>query len=529
MSEAERSWSASDRYRAAAIIAGALVVRLAVNLNRNWVGYDEANYLMIARNAEAGVGYVQSALAVYASKFHCLPFLIPRILGPLFGDYLTSSKFLYLVLGPVTVGLTIGLGSRLFTVRVGLGAGALCAVAPVLTSLLASSLTHSLFIPAYIGALWLAWVATEEERPGLAVAAGAAVGLGWWARADGLLAVPMMTLFLLAGGVILSKWRRAVLNAVGFLGAFGFLYALYAVFVGRISGGVSEPHGPLFDFLLYLPEGEACRDLGTYASFGQLVLHEPRCVLQAMVENAKAAPAVLLAWSGFPVLLLPLVGAGWVAERYDRRIIAAHLLILLGIAPLALYLPFYYKETRYVAPYAVLGFVWCALGLEVVRARVSNVLGRIAGWGPAILVVGLLLCITVLHVPRLRAIAGLEYDEVGRWVSRHTEQDAILWTSQSQVAFFAERPWTYPPVPGVVEDWRSYQATEVFLVVDDRHFFEKNAGWSEILTTAERSGGLSRLFTARHGGLEAVVYRVEPPFLEAAGLPGATSHLAPTD
>jgi 4-amino-4-deoxy-L-arabinose transferase-like glycosyltransferase len=519
MSATERDWSRGARYWAAAIVVGAFAVRLVVNLSRDWVGYDEANYLMIARNAASGAGYVQSVLAVYASKFHCLPFLMPQVLGPLFGDYLLSSKFLYLVLGPVTVGLAIALGGRLFGARVGLVSGALCAVAPVLTSLLASSLTHSLFVPAYTGALWLAWTATEEERPGLALAAGAAVGLGWWSRADGLLVVPMMTLFLALAGVILSNVRRTVLNVLAFLGAFGVLYVLYAAFVARISGGATAPHGPLFDFLLYVPECGASRDLASYESFVQLALHEPQCVLRAMIENAKAAPSVLLAWTGFPMLLLPLVGAGWVAERYDRRTIAAHLLVLFGILPLTLYLPFYFKETRYVAPYAVLCFVWCALGLETIRARVSGVLGRVGGWIPAVLLVGFLLCITALHVPRLRSIAGLEYEEAGRWVSQTTEQDAVLWTSQSQVAFFAERPWAYAPEPGDVDAWYSYAAKEVYLVVDDRHFFEKNAGWAEILTAAERSGGLFRLFTARHNDVEAVVYRVEPRFFATAGVP----------
>jgi hypothetical protein len=241
-----------------------------------------------------------------------------------------------------------------------------------------------------------------------------------------------------------------------------------------------------------------------------------------MVENAKAAPSILLAWTGFPMLLLPLVGAGWVAERYDRRVIAAHLLVLLGILPLSLYLPFYYKETRYVAPYAVLGFAWCALGLEAVRARASEVFGRLAGWVPTILLVCFLLSITVLHMPRLRAIAGPEYREIGRWVAQNTAPDAVLWTSQSQVAYFAERPWTYAPVPGDVAAWGPYATREVFLVIDDRHFFEKNAGWAEVLPLAERSGGLTRVFAARQGDLEAVVYRVGPGLFSTAGLPTTT-------
>ena len=71
------------------------------------------------------------------------------------------------------------------------------------------------------------------------------------------------------------------------------------------------------------------------------------------------------------------------------------------MTPLIFYLPFY-AETRYVAPYAALGFVWCALGTEAIRERFRGPLGRVTAWIPTVLIVGLLMGITVLHVPRMR-------------------------------------------------------------------------------------------------------------------------------
>jgi hypothetical protein len=376
-----------------------------------------------------------------------------------------------------------------------------------------------LFLPAYIGGLWLAWIAVEEGRPLAALAAGACIGLCWWARADGLLVLPAMVLFLASGGLVLTGVRKTAFNLLGFSGAFGLVYALYAVFVASISGGVSQPHGPLFDFIQYAPACNPSADLSSYTSFLQLALNEPQCILKAVSRNAQEAPSILLTWTGFPIVLLPFVGAAWVAEsRYDRRAVAAHLCVLLGIVPIAFYLPFYYRETRYIAPYAILAFVWCALGIEAVRVRLSGVLGGKIGRVVPLLVVGALLAITALHLPRMRSFGGHEYEEVGRWISDNTQVDAVLWTSQSQVAFHAERPWTYPPEPGSVNEWLRFAGQDVFLVVDQRHFFEKNAGWATLIAMAERSGGLSWMFNAGSQSREAAIYRVEPALLATSGI-----------
>lgn len=525
MSTAGQVWRRSDRYHFAAIIGVAILVRGVIAVERNWVGYDEANYLMIARNSVEGIGYVQSPLTAYAPKFHCLPFLVARLLGPVLGDYLLASKVLFATLGPVAVGLAILLGTRLFGKAVGLTTGALCAVAPVWTTLLSSSLTHTLFLPLHLGGLWLAWVAVERSRPLLAVAAGAAMGLGWWARPDGMLVVPTTVVFLVVGGLLLSDPKRTALTVGGFLGVFGLLYAAYGVCVASISAGDSAPHGPLFDFLQYAPDCDASADLTTYGSLFQLAINEPQCVLQAIVKNAREAPAVLFTWTGFPVVLLPLVGAGWVAEqRYDRRTVAAHALLLTGVAPLLFYLPFYFRETRYVAPYAVLGFVWCALGIEAIRVRLTAASGRAVAWTPLVLVAGLLLGITVLHMPRMRAMAGPEYEQAGRWLSRHAEADAVVWTSQSQVAFYADRPWRYPPRPGAIDEWESYRDARVYLVVDQRYFFEKNEGWGRIVERAEDSGGLLRLHEIGDRSMHAVIYRVGPPLLDSSGVGRPTDY-----
>lgn len=463
---------------------------------------------MIGRNAEAGHGYVQSVLSPYAPKFHCLSFLLPQLLTRIVGDPLLASNLIFIVFGMVTTALIGLLAATIFGTRVGLMAATLTAVAPVQTSLLAESISHSLFLPAFFGGLWLAWIAAQKAKPLLALASGLAIGVCWWARADGLLVAPVIAIFLLVGGALFSGLRRSIGLTVSYSVAFGAVYGLYAAFVNAVSGGISKAHGPLFDFLVYPPACEPTRDLNTYESFLELALAEPHCIIEKVVENAQIAPDVLFTWTGFPFVMLPLIGAAWVSEsHWDRRTFGAHFILALAILPIAFYLPFHYAETRYVAPYAAVAFIWCACGLIALGERLKPVLGSFGYFLPSLAVTTLLLIITILHVPRLEALGGASYAEAGKWIDQNAGSRAVVWTSQSEVAYFSRRPWTYPPTPDDTEEWHRFSGEEVLLVVDELHFFDKNPPWMELLSR-DSTQGLEALFTTKSQTHSVTIYRV---------------------
>ena len=110
------------------IVLSGGVLRTAISVHREWIGYDEASYLLVARNASNGAGYVQTELQALGAKFHPLPFLAPQALTRLLGDELVASKFLFITLGMLSVGLIGFLGRRLFDPQVGLLAAGLVAV-----------------------------------------------------------------------------------------------------------------------------------------------------------------------------------------------------------------------------------------------------------------------------------------------------------------------------------------------------------------------------------------------------------------
>ncbi len=510
------------RWALLAIVLAGGIVRTVISVHREWIGYDEANYLMIARNAAEGEGFIQSELAGYAAKFHPLSYLAPQALTRIFGDELVASKFLFITLGMLSVGLIGLLGRRLFGPDAGLLAAALATVAPALTSLLASSISHTLFLPFFIGGCWLAWEAAEQGRFWMALLGGLAIGLCWWARADGLLVVPTLMVFLLIGSYLLSGPKAALKNTGAFLLGFSVLYIGYGLFVSTISHGAGEAHGALFDFLVFPPDCNSSQDLHSYESLTQLALNEPQCIVAAVVENLDVVPSVLFTWTGFPILLLPFIGAGWLfSASGGRRILAAHLLILAAILPLAFYLPFYYSETRYVAPYAAMAFLWCARGILAVSRELKGLAPRSA---TPVMVAGtlaFLLSITVIHSKRMDSMGGLELVRAGQWIAENSAEDTIVLTSQSQVGYYSKRPWTYPPGLSDQETWSTMSDKRILLVVDDRRFFEKNIEWQEarkrmdsllsapIYEDAENGPGL-RVYAIGSEGID----RITTPVLE---------------
>jgi len=493
-----------------AIVLLSGLFRAVISFDREWVGYDEANYLMIGRNATAGLGYVQSPLSDYRPKFHVLSFMAPQAVAAVVGDELLASKLLFVLSGMLTVAFVAGLGANLFRPHEGLVAAGFTAVAPVMTTLAGPSISHSIFNPFFVAGLWAAWLAARRGSGLLAAASGLLIGLSWWARADGLLVAPCLALFLLAGGTLLAGPRRSIVNTVSFSASFGVAYWLYAWTVRFISGGASRSHGPLFDFLLYPPTCNPNRPLTSYSSMLELAMHEPNCVAQKIFENLDTVPAVLFTWTGLPLVLLPLLGAALAAEpRYTKKIGAAYLLLVASVLPLLGYLPFYFHETRYVGPYAAVTFIWCARGALGLGGRLRPRWGQLGFLLPSLATIGFLLLTTLAHVPRLRGISGPEYVEAGKWIEENSSPETTIWTTQAEVAFFAHRAWIYPPPITEAQEFRRNLDGELLVVADQRNFFSKEPTW-RALESPEDLDWLEAVFRSSVDGPGLTVYRVIP-------------------
>ncbi|RMD59048.1 hypothetical protein D6833_12080, partial [Candidatus Parcubacteria bacterium] len=229
---------------------------------------------MIARNARDGFGFVQSTLAHYHPKFHPLSFLTV-LAGNWVADELFLSKVIFVLGGVLTVALAAKLAERLFDRPTALLTAYIIAVAPVTTTLLQASISHSLYLPLYVGALLFLWNATLHGSSFSAAIAGALVGLSWWARPDGLLVFPFLGIFLLGGVWSRYDVRTSLRTCASFGGSFLALYAAYICLVEYISAGATVAHGPLFDFLSKPLPCVPSRDPASYSSFLSFVVHEP--------------------------------------------------------------------------------------------------------------------------------------------------------------------------------------------------------------------------------------------------------------
>jgi hypothetical protein len=207
-------------------------------------------------------------------------------------------------------------------------------------------------------------------------------------------------------------------------------------------------------------------------------------------------------------------------RRLEPRSLAAHALLLIAILPLLGYLPFYYEESRYVGPYAPIGFIWCALGVLGLGARLAEALSRSDGrsrmrgpalsaacWAPAVGLWLLMATITALHGRRMDEVASMEYVEAGRWIDEHSEEGVTLWTTQSQIAFEAHRGWTYPPAPERLADPRGGR---VLLAYDTRNFLAKRPEWRALLEPPSERW-LRPLYTTQLPGPTVTIYEVQPP------------------
>lgn len=116
-----------------------------------------------------------------------------------------SLQWVQLVLDSLSILLLIGIGATAYGMKVGLAAGVLGALSPLLA---AGGATPNADAPAswlVLGAVWLLLLAVRRQRIAYAVAAGALLGLACWFRVSPLLLfVPWAIALLL---LVKSAWR----------------------------------------------------------------------------------------------------------------------------------------------------------------------------------------------------------------------------------------------------------------------------------------------------------------------------------
>jgi hypothetical protein len=204
-----------------ALAAGALGVRVAFLFamrNRLHYGLDTVWYELVAGTIAKGHGVVDPA-TFYSFRGSVptafRPPLYPTFLAALV-RFVHESRLTYQLagcaVGVVTVVLTAVLGRRIGGARVGLVAGVLAAISPVLLAVDVSVMAETIYVPLVLGAVLLTLDAVAKPAWWRFAAAGALVGAAALARGDGIVLVVVMLLpaAVLAGG---GAWQPRLVHA----------------------------------------------------------------------------------------------------------------------------------------------------------------------------------------------------------------------------------------------------------------------------------------------------------------------------
>jgi 4-amino-4-deoxy-L-arabinose transferase-like glycosyltransferase len=157
---------------------------------------DPAEYDAVAWNLARGLGFSLASPSGSLYPSAVSPPLLPWIVSLLYavvGHRYLAALLLQCVLAALAPLLLAALGGSLFDRRVGLVAGWLCVVHPVLVFFSAHLLTENLLVTTQLLALWLSVRWVERARAGRALGAGLAWGVASLARPTVLL-LPVVVL-----------------------------------------------------------------------------------------------------------------------------------------------------------------------------------------------------------------------------------------------------------------------------------------------------------------------------------------------
>ena len=218
----------SLRRAAFAVAGGALLVRVAFVI---WappsLASDAEFYYGHALALMRGNGYTNadgSPAALWMPGWAAWMALLFKVFGP----RVLVAQLGNAVLGAATAGFVCALGGRLFSLRVGVIAGAFWALWPSVVFFTAILFTETLFTALFTaGVLGVVVASQAEARRSLwLVAAGAALSAALWVRSEPFGFLPVFALFLAWTG---ASWRRGALGAALLLGVMALGIAPWTI------------------------------------------------------------------------------------------------------------------------------------------------------------------------------------------------------------------------------------------------------------------------------------------------------------
>ncbi|MCC7369806.1 MAG: glycosyltransferase family 39 protein [Chloroflexi bacterium] len=375
---------------------------------------DVVEYVDVARRLLNGEGFRLGVKAYHfggtdvlhhglAERPPLFPWMVAAILG--LGLDLRAVQMVNAALAGLSVGLVAALGRALFGRAVGIGAGLLAAISPVVLARLVLPMSEAVTIALLLGATLLVVRASEPARRGPYLAAGLLLGLGYLARpTTAALVAAMLPAVLLA-----ARDRRAALAGVGWLVAGVLVFAVPISLYSLVTQDTLSYSGQSYLYAVHkdsdvLRNGYG-RELPTPAAF---ISENLDFVLTAIQENVRDY-ALLLFWDR--EWLRPLwpawVGVGLAAafRAFPRRALIPAALALGSFLMYALTWANF--QERYQLPSMLLLLPFAAYGLVTIGRVMLGRLPR-ARW--------------LQHVPLALAVAVAGWWWLPTWREQYRDQ-----------------------------------------------------------------------------------------------------------
>lgn len=525
------------------IVMASFVLRLLLLRVDRIVRWDEPDYLLMGINLFSGRGLTVGQVP----ELHYAPLfpIVTGALGLVLGDAKRASDVCYLIFGTLLPLCTCSVARRTSRTPAALIAAALVGVFPPLAAgvLFWGTMIEPMYVVLLLASLYGWFRALDTNTAGWHMGAGVLMGLAYLAKPEALLHMVILwavvALYRLATRMLWE--RRSIANLVLAALAFILVISPYMMYLYRHTGrvllsgklGVTYAAGlgvVIGDPVLYDRELARLDEAGEHIiwfspdrfKYGLLdyIRQDPQLFLYRIWHNINALEQALFSHQVFPFYLLGLVALAWFVRRWDERRAWSMAMLLAFCLPLASFLPFHI-ELRYFAPLFPVLLLWVAEGITefghwwhetlscLLKHESHPVWITLGTRLPAFALCALFLALQPLVVANGLADMNPAPREAGLWLKANTPPETLLMTRDTQVPFYAERPW----IPSANEPYERliYYARKnraQYWVVDEREVTVIRPQLSFLTDTANPPPELE--FVRKFPGVKwaVIVYRI---------------------
>ncbi|HVR75212.1 MAG TPA: glycosyltransferase family 39 protein [Planctomycetota bacterium] len=464
------------------LVGVAAVARIICAIPTHVAFGDESCYIWLAKNLFSGVGYTY-----YDNRpeIHFHP-LFPISLGLLnyaVRDWEAVTRVAYVVFGSLLPIPVYFLGRDIYGKQIALIAGFLTAILPAFTTgiLFAETLSEPLYLLCLFTGFFLVYRASIRQNMGTYALAGASLALAYLTRAEGTIYIGLGLAYLL----LILLWYRpttargGALRIAAFLGAFLLLalpFVIYLYFqTGRWALTTKSTTSYTTtralvdrDAVQYQRDTWGLNEKGEVKYYArefdrgilQLLAGEYRArVLGDVKANIRNAYNTLLRpWvCGRALLLLAFLGL--FAAPWSRTRFAAEVFNFLIVLSLASMLVFFVTE-RFLYGLLLPIIFWAACGVDHIFTWIETTdfpavpagsLARRVLQGAALALLAGYLGLTALKHFQVRSRSHAEVFDAAAWLNKNTPEDAVVMSTNMEVAFHAGRQWLPLPVASRAE------------------------------------------------------------------------------